>query len=637
MASGDRGELEAEPLRSRGEMHSSVEQSFHLLQDVSDYAILVLDASGLIRAWNSGAERMKGYSPEEIIGRHYSVLFSDPDRAAGRPEILMRQAGEAGSTNDEGWRRHKDGHLFWAEVSLTAIRKPDGSVSGFTKITRDVTRRRAQLLTSEARLTTLLNCASQAIIGIGADGLIQLANPMAERVFGHPPGSLIGQPLAELIPERVRYQHNLHLAGYMHSPKIRPMGAGLELMGRRRDGSEFPVEVSLSYVPAGDSPMAVAFVSDITERKRAEAVLRETEMQLRQSQKVEAIGQLVSGVAHDFNNILTVINGRASLLRSCEEFPDDIGLQLDEIIGAGERAAALTRRLLAFSRQQNHQIRTIDLNDVLIGLLSLLRRVLRVDIVMDILPGDDLPPIRADQIQMEQVILNLVINAQDAMPEAGTLSVRTWTDAARSQAMMSIADCGVGILLSIRERIFEPFFTTKENSQGTGLGLSTVHAIVSQLDGRIEVESEMGVGSTFTLYFPAATAEPETGKVVALPRRGRDGSILVVENDPAVRRYIETALQNHGYEVQAASDGSLALEVAGSSRPFDLLLAEVILPGMSGHRLAERLRDFQPALKVLYMSGYSESIAMHSAAGDFLGKPFNVDTLLDKVHQVLYS
>ena len=185
---------------------------------------------------------------------------------------------------------------------------------------------------------------------------------------------------------------------------------------------------------------------------------------------------------------------------------------------------------------------------------------------------------------------------------------------------MSIADCGVGIPLSIRERIFEPFFTTKENSQGTGLGLSTVHAIVSQLDGRIEVESEMGVGSTFTLYFPAATAEPETGKVVALPRRGRDGSILVVENDPAVRRYIETALQNHGYEVQAASDGSLALEVAGSSRPFDLLLAEVILPGMSGHRLAERLRDFPPALKVLYMSGYSESIAMHSAAGDFLGK-----------------
>jgi PAS domain S-box-containing protein len=762
MASGRVRELEAELERLRAEMRLSSGDYRHVVENIPDYAVFILDQSGTVSVWNLGASRMTGYQEQEVIGKHYSLFFPDPDSAA----VLLRDTAAQGYRFEETWRRRKDGTLFWADVSLTALKNNDGTLRGFSIITRDASGRRqyedrlrhseeriralldtaAQsivtvgadgriqsanpmaeqmfqygageliglpvseliperfrplhdhhlagymmspkvrpmglgmelmgrrrdgsefpvevslsyaatgenpvavafisditqrkqselaLRESESRLSAVLGSAAQAVLGVGRDGRIQLANPMAETIFRYEPGELIGQPISMLIPDRLRDVHDRHLAGYMDSPKTRPMGAGLELMGRRKDGSEFPVEVSLSHAAAGDNPLAVAFVSDITQRKHSEAALRESETQLRQSQKVEVIGQLVSGVAHDFNNILTVINGRSSLLRSDETLNDDALIQLDEIVGAGERAAALTRRLLAFGRKQIYQVRTIDVNQVLSSLMSILRRVLRADIELEIDLGTDVPPVRADQIQLEQVILNLVINAQDAMPESGRLSVRTHSTG--GNAMMSIADTGCGIPENIRERIFEPFFTTKDASKGTGLGLSTVKAIVSQLEGRIEVHSEMGVGSIFTLYFPAAVAEPAPPAVPRPFRRARDGSILVVEDDPSVRLYIESALAHHGYNVRCASDGLAALESSLASRPYDLLLADVVLPGMSGQRLAERMRDDNPALKVLYISGYSESIVLRDRAesAHFLGKPFNVETLLDKVQQVL--
>jgi PAS domain S-box-containing protein len=761
MASDRVRELEAELERLRAEMRLSSDDYRHVVENIPDYAVFILDQNGAVSSWNLGASRMTGYQEQEVIGKHYSLFFPDPDRAA----VLLSDIAAQGYLFEETWRRRKDGAVFWADVSLTALKNNDGTLRGFSIITRDASGRRqyeerlrhseariralldsaAQsivavgmdgriqsanpmaeqmfqynpgeltglpvseliperfralhdqhlagymkspkarpmglgmelmgrrrdgsefpvevslsyaatgenpvavafisditkrkqselaLRESESRLSAVLGSAAQAVLGVGRDGRIQLANPMAEKIFRYEPGELVGRPISMLIPDRLRDVHDRHLAGYMDSPKTRPMGAGLELMGRRKDGSEFPVEVSLSHAAAGDNPLAVAFVSDITQRKHSEAALRESEAQLRQSQKVEVIGQLVSGVAHDFNNILTVINGRSSLLRGDESLNDDALIQLDEIVGAGERAAALTRRLLAFGRKQIYQVRTVDVNQVLSSLMSLLRRVLRADIELEMDLGD-VPPVNADQIQLEQVILNLVINAQDAMPESGRISVRT--SSAGGNVVVSVTDTGSGIPQNIRERIFEPFFTTKDASKGTGLGLSTVKAIVSQLEGRIEVHSELDVGSIFTMYFPAAVAEPAPPVVPRPLRRVRDGSILVVEDDPSVRLYIESALAHHGYHVRCASDGLAALESSLASRPYDLLLADVVLPGMSGQRLAERMRDDNPALKVLYISGYSESIVLRDRAepAHFLGKPFNVETLLDKVQQVL--
>ena len=497
-------------------------------------------------------------------------------------------------------------------------------------------------------LRAILDSASQAILTVNAAGVIQMANAQAGEMFGHAPAELVGQGLETLMPEAARAAHARHRADYFDRPRVREMGAGFELAARSRDGSEFPVEISLSHVRSDNGMLAIAFVTDITQRKRLEE-------QLLQSQKLEAVGRLAGGVAHDFNNLLTIILGYNSQLLSGISPFDPLRGCAEEVQRASERAAALTKQLLAFSRRQPIQPKVISLNDVLAGVHGMLRRVVpeSVEIVLRLRP--DVGNVKVDRTQMEQVILNLIVNAGDAMPGGGRVLIETQQvtlDQTYSRthlgvqpgeyAMLAVTDTGSGMDAETRRHIFEPFFTTKPPDQGTGMGLATVYGIVKQNRGDIWVYSEPGKGATFKVYIPLAYECAEaTGPVPESdPPEAITETILVVEDEPAVRRLIFDALRQSGYGVLEAAD---SLEAIHSSKQHQgaihLLLTDVVMPHSNARDMARQIAATRPGLKTLYMSGYTEDTILHhgivEAGIEFLPKPFAVATLLKRVREVL--
>jgi two-component system cell cycle sensor histidine kinase/response regulator CckA len=485
-----------------------------------------------------------------------------------------------------------------------------------------------ELHASRERYRNVVETATDAIITIDAENRIRFANSATERMFGYAPHELQGQNVKVLIP----------------SP----------LVGRHKNGTEIPLEVSFGAASESGTHEVTGILRDISEKRAAARALQTLEEQYRHSQKMEAIGQLAGGIAHDFNNLLTIVQVNCELLR--EELPPDsqARAEIEQIYTASNRAASLTRQLLAFSRRQVLEPRVVSLSETLSGIEPMLRRLIGEHVVVRIKAPETVGPVTADPGQLEQVILNLAINARDAMPDGGTLTIEldeVLLEGASAYevdvhpgpyARLSVIDTGTGMDADTVARVFEPFFTTKPLGRGTGLGLSTVHGIIKQSGGGITVESEPGKGSVFRVFLPRVDAPVDPG---ARPhetggKKQRIETVLVVEDEEEVGRLARRILENHGYRVLLAKSPDEALMIASGEPDIAVLLSDVVLPGMSGPALAAELVRTHPAVRVLYMSGYSDDALSQRGVRDpgteLIEKPFSANALVAKVDEVAH-
>jgi two-component system, cell cycle sensor histidine kinase and response regulator CckA len=499
------------------------------------------------------------------------------------------------------------------------------------------------------QLAAIVEAADDAIHTIGPENTILSWNPAAERLYGYSAAEAVGQSDDMLVPQTHADERGALVVLLRQQEHL----AQFETIRSRKDGSF--VEVSLTVSPIADGGggivAAAVIARDISARMRAEEERTELELQLRQAHKMEAVGNLAGGIAHDFNNLLTVIKGYSSLLIERLQ-DDDLSHDATAISEAANRASELTKQLLAFSRRQVLQPEQAILNDVVGETLNLLERIIGEDIQVDLDLATSVDPILIDRGQLAQVILNLAINAREAMTGGGSISVKTANvelDAAYAAqhvdviagpyVLLEMSDSGRGMDAETRDRVFDPFFTTKQ--EGTGLGLATVYGIVKQSGGHIVLDSEPGVGTTFTIHFPSS-GEP-TPATLRAPRETEspDGTetILLVEDDDAVRRLVARTLQSHGYHVIEASSPAQALQTVEEQAEFDLLLTDVVMPGMNGRQLAETLLADRPTLRVLFTSGYpADTMIRHGIADGsaaYIGKPYLPIELARKVREVL--
>jgi len=554
---------------------------------------------------------------------------------------------------------------------------------------------------SHDQFRALLESAPDAMVIANAEGKIALVNAQTESLFGYSRGELLGQPVEILIPERYHGQHVHYRQDYGKTPRLRPMGAGRELFGRRKDGSEFPVEISLSPFRTREGVLVFSAIRDISLQKAAQTELREAkeklesrvrdrtaalvkanealqgeivqrelamqqrdteqerarrlEEQLLLTQKMEAIGRLAGGIAHDFNNLLGVILGNAEMLLKSKSAPGPVLERVEQIKMAGEEAAAVTRQLLAFARQQVSEPQVLDVNLVLTDLEPLLRRIVEENIRLEMSLSRDLGDVKIDRSQLSQVILNLVANARDAMGKGGRLTVET-SNAYLGEAyardhidvepgayvQLSVTDSGQGMDRETVSRIFEPFFTTKEKGAGSGLGLATVYGIVRQSGGHIWVYSEPARGTTFKIYLPRVSG---TGGDDALGRGEEESAngtetILLVEDSKLLAKVTRDFLVSAGYRVLVAAEAAEALKLAEEfTGKIHLLLTDVVMPHMNGRELSELLLRQRPELKVLYMSGHTAGVISRAALLEddvaFIEKPFTHDALGRKIRHML--
>jgi PAS domain S-box-containing protein len=508
----------------------SKERSFQRLVDsVVDYAIFQLDERGMVATWNAGAQRIKGYAPEEIIGRHFSCFYTEEDRREGLPQMVLETAIKEGRFEAESWRVRKDGSRFFASVVIDAIFDDEGKVVGFAKVTRDV-----------------------------------------------------------------------------------------------------------------------------TERLKAQIALKEAQEQLAVAQKMESIGQLSGGIAHDFNNLMMIVQGNIeSAIRHAADNPN-LQRYLRNAMRGAQRAAALTTRLLAFARRQPLDPKPIDLNKFLVGAVDFIQRSIGEQVQVESVGLAGLWLVDVDANQLEAALINLALNARDAMSEGGKLTIEvsnTYLDAQYCRTnpevspgqfvVLSVSDTGEGMSSDVRNRAFEPFFTTKEPGQGTGLGLSQVYGFVKQSGGHVKLYSELGKGTTFKIYFPRLRAkEIEEEAPEEQPLESQGETVLVVEDDDDVRSYIVESLRELNYRVLPAANAESALRhVENGALRIDLMLTDVVMPGMNGHQLAQKAAEHRPELKIIYMSGYSQNAIIHGGRLDadvvLLVKPVNQTTLATRIRELL--
>jgi PAS domain S-box-containing protein len=616
-----------------------------LLEAVTDYSIIMLDPAGVVTSWNPGAQRFQGYEPSEIIGTHFSRFYTAEDRRIGLPRTTLDIAARQGKFEGEGWRVRKDGTRFWAHRVIEAIREPAAEILGFAEIARDLTEeRQAQeaLRRSEEQFRLLVQSVTDyAIYMLDVNGNITSWNLGAQRIKGYLPDEIIGQHFSRFYtPEdRARGEPERAL-----QTAIREGRFEREALRVRKDGSVFTAHVVVDPIRDGKGEV-VGFAKvtrDITERIKAQQDLEQAREALFQSQKMDAIGQLTGGVAHDFNNLLMAILSSLELAKKRLDDPQVVRL-LDNAIQGAQRGSVLTQRMLSFARRQSLETKSIDLAALMTNLIELLQRAIGSGVRIEMDVPRSLPPILADENQLELALMNLTVNARDASSEGAAIRIE-----ARNQALktgnpiglppgryvcISVTDHGEGMDAETLARATEPFFTTKGVGKGTGLGLSMVHGMAEQIGGRFVLKSIRGQGTTAEIWIPAAadnasTQDEPDGQADARPSASL--KILAVDDDGLVLFNTLAMLEDLGHVALEAHSGPEALDILEKT-PVDLVITDQAMPQMSGMQLIAAIKERWPDLPVILATGYAELPAGAAQGMPKLAKPFSETDLASTI------
>ncbi|WP_113891580.1 hybrid sensor histidine kinase/response regulator [Roseiarcus fermentans] len=618
------------------------------LADVLDAAVVIIhDVEGRILHWTSGCERLYGYPRSEAVGERVHDLL-DTRYPVERAEIVATLA-ERGAWQGELDHRARDGSRLSVQSLWTTRQSADGATNAVLQNNHDVTslrRTQAELAAREAHLSSILATVPDAMIVSDDHGVITSFSAGATALFGYSPDEIVGRNVKVLMPGPYRDDHSTYMDNYLRTGEARIIGYGRLVQAVTKDGKIFPVELAIGEATGAGRRIFTGFIRDLSSRQKME-------QELRQAQKMDAIGQLTGGVAHDFNNILTAIIANLELLAPMLEDPDHRELAR-EAQGAAQDGSKLAAQLLAFARRQPLNPKPTDVGRHVAGFAEMLRRTLGEAVALELsVPTEALLAV-VDGAQLQNAVLNLAINARDAMPRGGRLAVeisqvRLDPDYAQMYpevrtgryVLVTVTDTGSGMTEEVRRKAFDPFFTTKPVGSGTGLGLSMVYGFVKQSGGHIQLYSESGHGTSVRIYLPyAESAEPEAGPSRARPPELPKGSetILLVEDDPRLRRVLSRRLRSLGYAVVEADNGAQAMAELVARPEIALIFTDMVMPGgMTGLELAQAAVAMKPSVKILFTSGYAEpAIArLGLSSGAWLKKPYTADELAEKVREVL--
>ena len=609
--------------------------------------IIVQDPDGAILHWSSGCERLYGWKRDEAVGRVVYDLLKTK-YPVSREEVLQALR-ERDNWEGEIVHHTKSGWALSIRTLCVARKSEDGELRSILQNNIDISGlRRAQedISDREALLRSILDTAPEGLIVIDERGVIHSFSAAASAMFGYRPDEVIGRNVKMLMPEPYMSEHDSYMDNYLRTGEKRIIGYGRLVKAVTKDGAVFPIELSVGEARSKNRRMFTGFIRDLTSRQRMEE-------ELRQSQKMEAVGQLTGGVAHDFNNLLTAIIANLELLAPQLSNPDQRELA-NEAHEAARDGAKLAAQLLAFGRRQPLKSESTDVCSLLMNFSALLRRTLGETIELKILVPSSRQAAIVDGVQLQNALLNLAINARDATTRGGQLTieaspVRLDADYAQSYpevrpgryVLITVSDSGAGMSENVRRRAFEPFFTTKPTGAGTGLGLSMVYGFVKQSGGHIQIYSEVGRGTSVRLYLPLAEeAVAGAGQAPVQPAPLQRGSetILLVEDDPRLRRVLSRRLRSLGYQIQEADNGAAAMAELATRPEIALVFTDMVMPGgMTGLELAEAALAVKPDLKILFTSGYAApAIArLGHKKGGWLKKPYTADELADKIREVL--
>lgn len=630
------------------------DERYRLLVDaVVDYAIYMLDTNGLIRSWNSGARRIKQYEQREVLGKHFSLFYTPEDLATDLPGRALKTADESGRFEGEGWRIRKDGTRLWALVIIDPIRAPDGTLIGFAKVTRDLTERKAAeqaLRDSEQQFSLLVQGVTDyALYMLDRSGVITTWNAGAQRIKGYEPAEVIGKHYSMFF-ERDDVTNNVpqrSLETVVREGRYEGQGRRL-----RKDGSAFVAHVVIDPIKneQGELVGFAKITRDVTESVQAQQEIKETREALFQAQKMESLGQLTGGIAHDFNNLLMVILGSLELAK--KRVPEDSKAYslLNNAIAGAQRGATLTQRMLAFARRQELDPQPVDVRDLIRNMSDLLSRMLGAGIRVDTQFPLVLHPVLVDVSQLEMAVMNLVINARDAMEGQGKILISAREDSfpgshdeSEKLICISVIDTGPGMSDATLQRAMEPFFTTKGSGKGTGLGLSMVHGLAAQSQGHFVLRSTVGEGTSAELWLPLAVVDNGYSAMVAStastlgtsPQQSLD--ILLVDDDPLVLISTRAMLEDLGHHVVPVAGGQAALAFLTQGESFDLVITDMAMPDMTGVELANKIEPLFPKLPIILSSGFAEISQDLKTTLTRLPKPFDQSTLAKVIAETMRS